>query len=261
MNYLQHEAAGLIALTLIFSPGITGQIPTEPIQLGATSTAPAAAPTTEQAQLERLGDLFIVRKRYLDAINTYQEAAGNSAVVWNKLGIAYQHLFNDKDARLSYEHSLRLDPRYPEALNNLGTIFYAEKDYKGAARYYNKALKLLPDSAVIYANLGTADFARGDYKRGVKAYRAAFAKDPAVFDNGSTNKIEETGTREERALLNFHLAKIYAQAHMNARALDCLREALDNGFHDRKKLMEDEELAELRQTEEFRKLLIDQKLR
>ena len=294
----EHAAAAIIALTISLAPGASPQITpqitpqtthpissqlavtpaplgtalstaslnaqTKPTAVAANTTPPApsaAAPAPRtKTQLEDLGDLFVVRKRYLDAVNAYQQVTGDSAIVWNKLGVAYQHLFNIKSAKESYEHALSLDPRYAEALNNFGTILYAEKNYSGAARYYKRALKFSHSPAAIDANLGTALFAKGDYNHGAKAYREAFRLDPAVFDRDAVDNVQESGSREARAMLNFHLAKFYAKSGMNARALECLREALDNGFHDRKKLMSDQELADLRATDGFRKLLVDQGL-
>jgi tetratricopeptide (TPR) repeat protein len=275
-----HASAALVAAALLFLPAVNAQLQTAPAQGDKTvdETVPDPAPALrnrvppskpasldtpaqrKRSEPEELGDLYIVRHRYLDAVAAYQQVAGNSPIIWNKLGIAYQHLFNIKEARSCYQHSLVLDPKYPEALNNLGTVLYAEKNYSGAARYYNRALKLSPHSAPIYANLGTAHFAKGDYKRGAKAYREAFHIDPGVFDEESNNKIQEPGSREARAMLSFHLAKFYAGARMNDRALQCLRDALDNGFRNKKMLMSDEELAELRETQGFRQLLSDQGL-
>ena len=56
-------------------------------------------------------------------------------------------------------------------------------------------------------------------------------------------------------MVNYELAKTYANAGMNDRALDYLRKALGEGFNDRKKLMNDPELASLRETPEFLQLL------
>jgi tetratricopeptide (TPR) repeat protein len=266
MNGIQRNevAAACVALTLMLSPVTNGQpspqSTTQQTSMGASS-GQLDADATERSHLEDLGDLFLVRGRYMDAISAFRQGAGDSPVMWNKLGIAYQHLFNIKSARECYERSLKLNPQYAEAMNNLGTVLYAEKNYSGASRYYKKALKLSPHSAIIYVNLGTAQFGKGDYKHGARAFKEAFTIDPGVFDSHSENKIEESGSRAARAMLKFHLARFYAQARMNDQALECLKEALDNGFNDRKQIMGDDELAELRETDAFRKLMTEQGLR
>ena len=41
--------------------------------------------------------------RYQAAIEAYKQAPQNSAAVWNKMGIAYQMMFNLPDATRCYE--------------------------------------------------------------------------------------------------------------------------------------------------------------
>ena len=115
---------------------------------------------------ETQGDLMMIHQRYLAAISAYQRGPRDSAVLWNKLGIAYQHMYALDFAKAQYEKALFLRPKYPEALNNLGTVFYGEKDYHKAENYYKKALRLKPDCASFYSNLGTAYFAERKYKQG-----------------------------------------------------------------------------------------------
>ena len=97
------------------------------------------------------GDIFMARKMYREAIELYSEAPQDSAVVWNKMGIAYHQMMQLDAAMKRYQRSIRLDPKYPEAINNLGTIYYAEKRYGKATQYYKRALKLAPKSSVTYA--------------------------------------------------------------------------------------------------------------
>lgn len=231
------------------------------------ANGPAAVTAEQEAQRhtdispELQGDLLMVRKRYLAALNAYNQAPQDSAVVWNKLGIANHHLLNLPEAKRDYEHALKLNPSYAEAMNNLGTIYYAEKDYKSAERSYRKALKLMPQSATAWSNLGTAYFAQRKYKKGAETYQKAFSIDPNVFVSDSVERIESGAATEDRASLNFCLAETFAQAGMHDRALEYLRHAFAEGFNNRKKLMEDKELATLRATPEFRQLLTQENIR
>jgi hypothetical protein len=59
----------------------------------------------------------------------------------------------------------------------------------------------------------------------------------------------------------FYLAEVYASSGRKNEALVSLRKALSNGFNDRKRLMEDKELASLRQTPEFQELMDEQQPR
>jgi tetratricopeptide (TPR) repeat protein len=139
------------------------------------------APTAPQPMTaEQRGDLFMARQQYLAAIDAYRQAP-TDAVILNKLGIAYHHLFALDEARKDYEKALLIRPNYPEAINNLGAADFAERHYKQSIHLYRKALRLMPNSAVIAANLGTAYFARGKYRDGLEAYQRAFRLDPNVF--------------------------------------------------------------------------------
>lgn len=202
----------------------------------------------------------MANRKYVEAINAYQSAPPNSATLWNKLGVAYHHLFAFREAKRDYEQALRLNPKYAEALNNLGSICYEEKNYGRAEKLYKKALKITPDAAVTYSNLGTAYFAHKKYQQGTQAYQKALSLDPGIFERDSLGKIEHQGPPGQRATLSYYLAKTYAQAGMTDKALLYLRKAFDNGFNDRKKLMEDQEFSALRKTPEFRKLLQDENL-
>jgi tetratricopeptide (TPR) repeat protein len=208
-----------------------------------------------QLSPELQGDLLVARQRYLDAIAAYHDAPQDSAVVANKIGVAYHHLFDLNDAKIYYQRALKLDPGYAQAVNNLGAIYHAEKNYKQAERLYRKAIKLNPKSPLFYSNLGTAYFFEGKVKKGADAYRQAFALDPNVFEHSTGSKVEEISSTKGMAEVNYALAKNYAMAGMNDRAMNYLRKALSEGFNDRKKLMNDPELASLRETPEFVQIL------
>jgi tetratricopeptide (TPR) repeat protein len=211
---------------------------------------------TTPLTLERRGDIYMARKMFREAIDVYKQAPQNSAVIWNKVGIAYHQLMQFDVARKRYERAIKLNPKYSEAVNNLGTIYYAKKSYRRAISQYQKALKLAPDSASIYSNLGTALFARKQYDEAFVAYRKALELDPEVFEHRSSYGVllRETNV-EERAKFHYYLAKTYALAGANDRALQYIRKALEEGFKDRKKFLEEPEFAALRELPEFKEIM------
>lgn len=204
---------------------------------------------------EQRGDLLMVHHQYLEAIDAYRHAPRDSAVVWNKLGIAFHHVYAFDQAKMDYQQALMLKPRYPEAMNNLGAVYYAERDYKRAEKLYHRALKLDPKSATAYNNLGTAYFAEGKLKQGAEAYRAAFAIDPQIFNGDPLRTVSETSTDVDRARLDFCLAELYAQAGMTEQAIVYLRRAVDAGFSDNKRLMQDPVFDTIRHTPEFAQVM------
>ena len=216
----------------------------------------AFAQPSEVITPEKRGDILMARKMYREAIDVYKEGPLDSAVIWNKLGIAYHQMTLIDDAKKCYQKSIKLNPRYAEAINNLGTVYYAKKSYRRAIAQYHKALKLAPKSASLYSNLGTAEFSRKKYKEATEDYQMALSLDPEVFEhrNAYGTLLQERSVAE-KARFHYYLAKTYANAGNNERALQYLRMALEEGFKEREKLMEEPEFAKLRATDAFKELM------
>lgn len=250
----------IIPALLIQSIVLTG-LAAGPCVFAQGESLPQSSPSLTMTSLpaEERGDILMARGRYLEALTAYRDATP-SAVVLNKMGIAYQHLSAVDLAKKDYQRALLIRPDYPEAINNLGAAYFAKRDYKKAIRLYRKALKLMPDSAVVAANLGTAYFARRDYREGLRAYRLAFRLDPDVFrmENGSV--IPAPSDRVDRAQQDFCVAELFAQAGNQQQAIEYLRRALNEGFKDVNKIKEDTVFAQLRQTSEFAQLMAEQKV-
>ena len=192
------------------------------------------------------------------SIESYKKVPKTSADVWNKMGIAYQMMFDQADATRCYEASLKIDPRNTHVLNNLGTIYDSSKLYGAAEKMYRKALKIDPNSAVMQKNLGTNLLAQHKYKKGWEAYQAALAIDPRIFDNNSSPRVDNPSSAQNRGAMNYFMAKGCARAGMNQRAIDYLRMALNEGFTNPKKIIEDGEFASLRGIPAFEQLLASQ---
>jgi len=225
------------------------------------TTAPTAAPAQPpkpQLSPEMRGDIFMARKMYREAVETFREGSAKDPVLLNKTGIAYHQMLQLDSARKYYEQAIRLKPDYVEAINNLGTVFYGKKSYRRAISSYRRALHLAPSegrSASIYMNLGTAFFARKNYQQATESYQTAMRLDPDVFErHGNFGVMLEERSVEERAKFHFHLAKLYAKDARNELALQYLRKALEEGYKD-KKLVETPEFATIRDLPEFKELL------
>ena len=198
----------------------------------------------------------MARKEYRQAIDVYREGSPNSAILHNKAGIAFHQLLNLAAARKEYQTAVKLDRNYSEALNNLGTTYYSEKSYRRAIRLYKQAIKLSPDAASIYSNLGTAYFGRKDYKDATTNYKKALELDPEVFERHSHfGSMLQERTYTERAKFHYYMAKTYAQAGQQERALLYIRKALEEGFTERQKFVDESEFAGLQALPEFKQLI------
>jgi tetratricopeptide (TPR) repeat protein len=205
------------------------------------------------------GDIFMAKKQYREAIEMFRQGPPKDPVLWNKIGIAYHQMLQLDNALKSYQQAVRLKKDYLEAINNIGTIYYAHKNYRRAITYYRRALKVAPEenrAAAIYNNLGTALFSRKQYQEATQAFETALKLDPDVFEHNSTyGVLLEERSVEERAKYHYYVAKLYAKSGRNELALLYLRKALEEGLKERKQLQTDPEFASLRDTKEFKDLL------
>jgi len=225
-----------------------------------TSTPiPAQMPERRQLSPEERGDIFLARKMYREAIDTFREGSPKDPILHNKEGIAYHQLLQLDQALKEYQQAVKLNPDYEEALNNIGTIYYAKKSYRRATTWFSRALALAPDdskSAAVYVNLGSSWFSRKNYERAQAAFQTAVRLDPEVFErHGSFGVMMQERNIEERAKFHFYLAKMYAKTGRNELALQYLRKAFEEGLPDRTKAADAPEFNPLRNSLEFKELL------
>ena len=220
---------------------------------GAPATAPKPNATPEQ-----IADSLMAHQRYQAAIEHYKKAPRDSAEVWNKMGVAYQLMFNLDEATRCYLQAQKLDPKNAVVLNNLGTVYVTEKQYSRAEKTYRKALKLDPKSALVHKNLGTALLAEHKYQKGWQEYQNALADDPEIFKSNNTVRVENPASVQERGAMNFYMAKGCVRAGQMERAVEYLRMAINEGFTTPKKIADDEEFAGLRDVPAFQEMLAAQ---
>ncbi len=219
---------------------------------------PAAAPALPELSPETIADLMVAHHRYLAAVAAYQKISPATERIYDKMGIAYEHMFMDADAKASFEHALQINPKFAPVYNNLGTIYYHERNYKKAERYYKKSIHLDDKQASFFGNLGTLYVARRKVHDAAEAYQRAFMLNPGVFQEIAENGIEESDSVQDLQAMNYCFAQIYAQAGRSDLAILYLQKAISQGFHDKSRLDRDQQFAGLRQMPEFQSLLIDQ---
>src|SRR5258708_10844533 len=156
----------LLVPLLIPGAGLAFQAPPTVPTADEVRTSPTASqsnqvkPANPALTPELRGDIMMARKMYREAIDVYKPEAETNAILANKTGIAYHQLQDLQNAEKYYRRAVKLNPKYPEAINNLGTVYYAKKSYRRAVVQYRNALRITPSSASVLSNLGTALFAR-----------------------------------------------------------------------------------------------------
>jgi tetratricopeptide (TPR) repeat protein len=237
------------------SPQVSSQA-----QFADSASQPRAAAPTLQPTPEEAGDALEGHQRYQAAIEAYKQAPDNSPELWNKMGIAYQMMFNLKDASRCYQRSLKLNPKNASVLNNLATVYDSLKQFSDAERIYRKALKIDPTSALILKNLGTNLLAQHRYKKGWEDYKAALAIDPRIFENTGSPRVENPASAQDRGAMNYYMARGCIRAGETDRAIEYLRMALNEGFTNPRKLEADSDFASLHGLPAFEQLLASERL-
>jgi len=254
-HYSHTSTAAWMVVTALMVPAALawGQETTAAIQ----QPEPPAAATHFQATHEQMGDSLMAHQRYQAAIEEYRQA-GDSVDALNKMGVAYQLMFNMNDAERCYSAALRKDPKNAVSFNNMGSIYMSHKDYGRAVRAYRKAVKLNPQEALFHKNLGTSLLAQHKYKIGWQAYQEALALDPEIFSHSSSVRVDNPSSLQDRGAMNFYMAKGCVKAGLPQRAVYYLRLALNEGFTTPKKILADAELATLHDNVEFQQMMAAQ---
>jgi Flp pilus assembly protein TadD len=192
----------------------------------------ATARALEGQQAVRRAAVHVARGRYAAAADEYKKALEvqpNDPSVHNKLGICYQQLKDDTEARREYDRALALDPGYAEVWNNIGTLEQARKRFKPAVRAYKKAIETKPGLATPWKNLGNAYLSLDNVQGAFEAYQEAFRLDPTILESQGPGI---PGAGINAATQSFYLAKFLAANGQKDAAIEFLRRAKEAGFHD-----------------------------
>lgn len=245
---------------LLLASLVVAQNPPEPVLVRpapATRIVPPAADATPAA-LEEYGDELRLQKAFSDALDYLRAAFKKqpTAVLQNKIGITQLQMTRYKEAQKSFEKSIKMDRKYPDAYNNLGVVLYVQKKYGRAIKYYRKAIELRETAASYHSNLGTAYFARKEFTPSMAEYARAMELDPEVFERKSqTGVAAQLSSPEDRAYYSYMLAKMYARVGNFERAIVCLRKSMEDGYNGIQAVYKDPEFAELRKDQRFTALM------
>jgi tetratricopeptide (TPR) repeat protein len=104
-------------------------------------------------------------------------------------------------------------------------------NYKKAIKTYSKAIKERPDSSSFHSNLGSAYFASKEFDKAFTEYGEAMQIDPEIFTRQSVSGVSaKLGSPEDRARFHFTIAKVFAQHGDTDNCILYLRKAMEDGF-------------------------------
>jgi len=211
------------------------------------------------AQLEERGDQLRMTKLYLDALDYYRAALAkepNSSRLHNKIGIAQLQLQHYREAKKSFEQSIKTNRDFADAYNNLGVVYYEDRKYSAAVKQYRRAIGIDGNSASFYSNLGAALFSKKEFDAALQAYQHAIEIDPEVFMRSSRGGVQaQLPSPEDRARYDYTVAKLYAKMGLSDQSLEYLRKAMEEGYKDFNNVYKDTEFADLRKDKRFTELV------
>lgn len=210
------------------------QAPPPPPAPGGAMAAAArpAAPAPQPLSLSERADIMMARKEYYAAADLLREGLRNeprNAGFANRIGIAYQMLNQPVNAAHYYEQAIHLNRRMAQPYNNLGTIYYDERNYGKALKLYHRAIHLSHGQvATYYVNAGTAEFMRKHYQQAGKNYLTALRLDPEALDptRAAGNVLQDSSVTDP-AQYHFFLCRLYCQFGDLADAMHQFRQALE----------------------------------
>jgi len=85
-----------------------------------------------------------------------------------------------EDARRFYQETLKVDPGYVDALNNLGVIYLHDEEYLAARLNFEKAIRLKPEYAEPYYNMACLYAIKGETEKSLMYLKKAATLDRSV---------------------------------------------------------------------------------
>lgn len=223
-----------------------------------TIEPPAANATADD--LEEQADNLRASKLYLDALDYYHAALSkkqDSGRLLNKIGITELMMQRYREAKKTFERSIKVDHKFADAYNNLGVVLYEEKKFSAAVKHYHQAISIDATSASFFSNLGAALFSKKEFEPAVVAYQQALQLDPDVFVRTSRAGVQaQLPSPDDRAYYDYTVAKLYAKMGFSDRSLEYLRKAQEEGYKNLKNVYKDAEFSELRKDKRFTELMM-----
>lgn len=239
-------AAGLLVCMASYGNAV-------PLPDASSADKPDAAKVAEEkGDLARAHDNFVLAAAYFQtAIRTNRQ----DAVLYNKLGIVELQLKESHPARKNFQQALKLDPLYTPAINNLGAVALMDKKYRQAAGYFKQALARDETVASTHVNLAEAWMGLKEIDRAMTEYTRALELDPDVFSDEQNGSHLMLSSPEQRARVDYLVAKSYIKRGNIDGALDYLDRARKLHYPDLAKVYTDPDFAALWQDPRLAKII------
>jgi Tfp pilus assembly protein PilF len=206
----------------------------------ATTKKQAAAFENLGMAFVREGNLRAGLAKLLEAVKLDPE----NPYLHHEVAVVYRNLGEYKLSLPHFNKALALKPRFPEAQNNLGTLYLLLKDWDRAIECFQKSVNdvLYKTPYVGYNNLGLAYYNKGEYQKAIDRYGHAiklFSSYSRCYRNmgiayEAFNKWDLAIDAYEKAIFftpeyaaaYLNLGTLYLKLNQNKKAAEALRQAI-----------------------------------
>jgi superkiller protein 3 len=131
--------------------------------------------------LKSIGAAMLHHKKHDDALVYFQHAKAKDSgdyMTHFYIGLIHERKHRYDDCMPAYKESIRLNPRFAQAVNNLGYCYKERHYYTYAIQQYEEAVALEPDNANFHYNLGNAQAHKEMTMKALQSYKRAVELDP-----------------------------------------------------------------------------------
>ena len=125
-----------------------------------------------------LAETQVANRLYIEALNSLNQAQKinlNISDTYFAKSNVYIKISQLKNAKISLEKGLRIEPNNYRAIFQLGNIFLMEKNYSEALKLFNKSIKIKPDFWQAINNKGLAYFEKNNINLSIKFFEKAIS--------------------------------------------------------------------------------------
>ena len=138
----------------------------------------------------------------------------------NNIGVTFQELGKLADAKKSFTQAILLQPNYIEALKNLGNTYKDQGNLKKAIIAYDKAILINPKDAQAHYNMGLSLKLLGKLEEALLSYKQAIKLNPNYAEayNNLANILQDKGKTDNAIKAyrkSIELKPDFAKAHHN----------------------------------------------
>ena len=221
-----------------------------------------------------MGAVLVKQGRYAESLDHFQHALNldpNDVNAHFNLGIAFDSLGRIDDALSEFQKVLFLNPHYQGALQRLEAALEKQKIIDSTLEHLQRALKEQPGNYLLLMKLADIYKKKGNTNQAISCYEKVLsihpgllqAMNPLVILYAETNRFDKALSVSQQILqlvpndpkVYYNIACIYSRQGMVDESVKYLGQAMGKGFEDKNLLRTDPDLANIRQTEAFKKYL------